>query len=175
MNDNGNILWDSHAICSYLIGKYAKDDLLYPKDLYTRAKVDQRLHFDSGILFPRIRNSTVHIFFKNQPEFSKEIIDAGYESYDFVEKFLQTDPYLVGKQLTVADLACITSITQTEIFAPIDSSKYPKLREWINRVAGHFDNFYDLNTKPLEELKAKFAQKIKENQEGDKKVTMQYN
>lgn len=55
LNDNGVIIWDSHAICTYLVEKYGKDDQLYPKDLLQRAQVDQRLHFDGGFLFPRLR------------------------------------------------------------------------------------------------------------------------
>lgn len=54
LDDDGFYIWDSHAISAYLIGKYAKDDSLYPKDLQKRAVIDQRLHFDSGILFPRL-------------------------------------------------------------------------------------------------------------------------
>jgi hypothetical protein len=42
-----------------LISKYGKDDSLYPKDLQKRAVVDQRLHFDSSILFPRLRDIVV--------------------------------------------------------------------------------------------------------------------
>jgi glutathione S-transferase len=45
------VLWDSHAIMSYLVSKSSKDDSLYPKDLKKRALVDQRLHFDSGVAF----------------------------------------------------------------------------------------------------------------------------
>lgn len=51
MVDDDLTLWDSHAICTYLIGKYAKDDSLYPKDLKIRAKIDQRLHFEGSVLF----------------------------------------------------------------------------------------------------------------------------
>lgn len=61
LDDNGNIICDSHAIVTYLIGKYGKDDSLYPKDLYKRALVDQRLHFDSGVLFVRLRAIVVSI------------------------------------------------------------------------------------------------------------------
>uniref|UniRef100_A0A0C9RBM0 GST1_0 protein n=1 Tax=Fopius arisanus TaxID=64838 RepID=A0A0C9RBM0_9HYME len=55
LDDNGDIIWDSHAIICYLTGKYGKNDSLYPKDLKKRAIVDQRLHFDSGILFALLR------------------------------------------------------------------------------------------------------------------------
>lgn len=52
--DDGKTLWDSHAINTYLIEKYASDDSLYPKDLYQRALVNQRLFFDCSVLFTGI-------------------------------------------------------------------------------------------------------------------------
>jgi len=39
LDDNGVLVWDSHAIVCYLVGKYAKSDELYPKDLVKRAQV----------------------------------------------------------------------------------------------------------------------------------------
>lgn len=50
LEDDGYILWDSHAINIYLVDKYAKDDSLYPKDLQKRGKVNQRLFFNSSVL-----------------------------------------------------------------------------------------------------------------------------
>jgi glutathione S-transferase len=43
----------SHAILGYLVNQYAKDDSLYPKEPKKRAVIDQRLHFDTGVFFPR--------------------------------------------------------------------------------------------------------------------------
>lgn len=152
LDDNGNILWDSHAICTYLIGKYATDDSLYPKDLYERAKVDQRLHFDSGILFPRLRAVGYRIFFEKAYDFLPQHIAALQEAYDLTEKFLETDQYMVGNRLTLADLACVTTITQIDrSFLPLDNDKYPKIRAWLDRLA-ELPYFYDLNTKVLDEL-----------------------
>ena len=59
LDDDGFTIWDSHAISTYLVSKYAKDDSLYPKDLQKRAVVDQRLHFESGIIFSRLLRITV--------------------------------------------------------------------------------------------------------------------
>lgn len=59
LDDDGFVLWDSHAIAAYLVGKYGKDDSLYPKDLQKRALVDQRLHFESGIIFACVRSIVV--------------------------------------------------------------------------------------------------------------------
>ncbi|XP_011304615.1 glutathione S-transferase D7 isoform X2 [Fopius arisanus] len=55
LDDNGHIIWDSHAIICYLCDKYGRDDSLYPKDLERRAIIDQRLYFDCGILFALLR------------------------------------------------------------------------------------------------------------------------
>lgn len=53
VDDDGEfILWDSHAIATYLVEKYADDDSLYPNDVQRRARISQRLHFDSSLLFP---------------------------------------------------------------------------------------------------------------------------
>lgn len=49
----------SHAIVTYLINAYAENDFLYPSEPRKRALIDQRLHFDSGILFPALREATV--------------------------------------------------------------------------------------------------------------------
>ena len=42
---------ESRAVAVYLASKYGKDDSLYPKDLDTRYKVDQRLFFDMGTFY----------------------------------------------------------------------------------------------------------------------------
>ncbi|KAL3275755.1 hypothetical protein HHI36_020500 [Cryptolaemus montrouzieri] len=49
LDDNGQIIWDSHAILIYLMDKYAKNDSMYPKDLVKRAIVNQFLFSDASI------------------------------------------------------------------------------------------------------------------------------
>lgn len=60
--DGDVTVWDSHAIATYLASVYAKNDTLYPKDPKQRAIVDQRLYFDCGTLYPRIRAICVSDF-----------------------------------------------------------------------------------------------------------------
>ncbi|CAB3233289.1 unnamed protein product [Arctia plantaginis] len=63
LKDDDFVVWDSHAICTYLVTVYGDDDSLYPKDPKKRAIVDQRLHFDTGTLFPATRGAVEPVFF----------------------------------------------------------------------------------------------------------------
>lgn len=60
LNDDGFILTESRAIIIYLIGKYFPEGhSLYPTDAKERARINQHLQFDCGILSPRLRAITV--------------------------------------------------------------------------------------------------------------------
>lgn len=47
---DGKAICDSHAIITFLVSKYARDDSLYPKDLFQKALVDQRLFFNCSVV-----------------------------------------------------------------------------------------------------------------------------
>lgn len=134
LDDNGQILWESHAIATYLVDKYSKDDSLFPKHLMTRARCNQRLHFNSSILFTRARPCTEAVFFKGATEFPQSGINEILSAYDFMEAFLKDDPYFVGNQLTVADLCIVANFSTTQIAAPLDTARYPKLAAWFERM-----------------------------------------
>lgn len=63
MEDDDFVIWESHAINGYLVNQYASEDTLYPKDPKQRAVVDQRLHFESGVLTPRFMDAFVSLLF----------------------------------------------------------------------------------------------------------------
>lgn len=135
LDDGGNFLWDSHAIIAYLVDKYGKDDSLYPKDLLKRAVVNQRLHFETGVMFEGgLRSITIPLWFKNVTKFPQERLDALFEIYNFLEVFLKDTQFVAGDHVTIADLSIITTVTSFVAFADIDSLKYPKLSAWINRM-----------------------------------------
>lgn len=135
LEDDGKCIWDSHAIMAYLVRKYGKDDSLYPKDYYKRAVVDQRLHFESGVVFQGcIRNIAAPLFYRNESEVPRYMIDAIFDMYDFLEAFLGNQDYLCGSTLTLADFSIISSVASLLGLAPIESKRYPRLSAWIARM-----------------------------------------
>ncbi|KAH8370451.1 hypothetical protein KR093_003570 [Drosophila rubida] len=132
LEDDDACIWDSHAIICYLVSKYGKDDSLYPKDLLKRAVVDQRLHFESGVVFANaLRAITKNLFFLGMKVIPKERIQAVVEVYDFVESFLKGHKYIAGDHLTVADFSLISTISSLTVFVEIDPAKYPNATAWI--------------------------------------------
>lgn len=160
LDDNGNYLWESSVICTYLIDKYAKDDSLYPKDLYERAKCNQRLHFSDAILYHGIRNCSM-VYYTGGTEVPAKEIERLYEGYVLMEAFLATNTHLLGDRLTVADLCAFGLIGSShEIYAPISEEKYPKLWNWFERMKSL--PFYDEMERPFVLKYKEFLNSIKD-------------
>lgn len=134
INDNGVIIYDSHAICAYLVDKYAETDQLYPKDLAKRAEVDARLHFDTGFLFARLRFLFEPILYDGSSVVSTDKVEYIEKCWPLIEAFLERGAYLCGNELTIADFCCVATISSIGHYGG-SIHKYPKLMAWLNRMA----------------------------------------
>ncbi|EDW85715.1 uncharacterized protein Dwil_GK23004 [Drosophila willistoni] len=136
LEDNGNVLSDSHLICGYLADKYGNGsaDSLYPKDPAQRRLVDASLYFDCGHLFPRVRFIVEPVIYFGVGDIPEDRIAYLQKAYDGLEHCLATGPYLTGSHLTIADLCSIASVSTAQEFAPIEAEKYPKLIDWVKRL-----------------------------------------
>lgn len=168
LNDNGDVIWDSHAICTYLIGKYGGtgDHPLYPADLVVRAHIDQRLHFNNGILFPRLKATFRPFLYDGAYEVSAQSREESLKAFDLVEAFLSgTSVYMVRDRLSVADLVIYPSVTQLMLKVDIDDGdgqRFAKLVQWLCRMRRKVPYLAELNgvhmmhfSKCLEEIIAK--------------------
>jgi len=133
LDDNGVIITDSHAICTYLCDKYGQNDSLYPKDLAKRAVVDSRLHFDTGVLFARNRFLYEPVLYYNKP-IDQERVEYLKKAWPLLEGFLTSNDYLCGNELTVADLCAIATVSSVYEIAPIHADEYPRLAAWVARL-----------------------------------------
>lgn len=135
---------------TYLITKYGKseDHPLYPKDPYIRARIDQRLYFECGMLFSSLIQLLRPTIYGGELEISDKQWLNVQLALEALETFLVVDPYLVGDQLTVADLSVITTLTQLEGQMDFDSDKFPNIIAYIKRME-KLPYFNELNTKNL--------------------------
>ncbi|RXG60271.1 Glutathione S-transferase 1-1, partial [Armadillidium vulgare] len=109
-------LWESRAICTYLVSKYGKDDSLYPNNPDKRVLIDRLLYFDMG---------------REAPDLAA--LESTHEGLKwFNDYYLDGHDFCVGNSLTVADFSLIATVT-TIIESGIDMSKYPNITEWVKR------------------------------------------
>uniref|UniRef100_A0AAG5DT32 glutathione transferase n=1 Tax=Anopheles atroparvus TaxID=41427 RepID=A0AAG5DT32_ANOAO len=133
LDDNGTIVTESHAIMIYLVTKYAKDDALYPKDPVKQARVNAALHFESGVLFARMRFVFERIFFFGKSDIPEDRIEYVQKAYRLLEDTL-TDKYVAGPVMTVADFSCISTVSSIMGVVPLGESEHPKIYAWIERL-----------------------------------------
>ncbi len=134
LNDNGKIIWDSHAIIRYLATVYGKTGALYPNDPYLRAKLDQRIHFEDGYLFQKFATVVRPVFHGKENEFDPEAVKSLYAAIDLLEVFLKDDFYFVGNCLTIADLCICATLTTIINYFPLDEGRHKKLIVWLNKM-----------------------------------------
>ncbi|RXG56443.1 Glutathione S-transferase 1-1 [Armadillidium vulgare] len=115
-------LWESRAICTYLVSKYGKDDSLYPNNPDKRVLIDRLLYFDMG---------TNPLLKDKAPDNSA--LESTHEALKwFNDYYLDGHDFCVGNSLTVADFSLIATVSSI-IEAGIDMSKYPNITEWVKR------------------------------------------
>ncbi|XP_017038679.1 glutathione S-transferase 1 [Drosophila ficusphila] len=135
LQDDDACIWDSHAIMAYLVEKYASSDELYPKDLLQRAKVDQLMHFESGVVFEAaLRRLTRPVLFNGESTLPRNQVDHINQIYDFLETFLDDHDYLAGDHLTIADFSIVSTITSIGVFLEMDPARYPRIAAWLERL-----------------------------------------
>lgn len=134
IDDDGKIVWESTVIATYLVDKYAKDDSLYPKDLYLRSKCLQRMIFVNTFVSQPFANMIGIVIFQGGKEIPQFEISQFVKAYNFLEAFLANDPYLVGDHFTIPDISAVIMIAQSHEFVPITEKEYPKLKAWYDRA-----------------------------------------
>nr|WGO51734.1 glutathione S-transferase epsilon 2 [Ectropis grisescens] len=124
---------DSHAIMIYLMEKYGKPEhaQLYPKDEKKRAKVNQRLFFDCGVLFPRLRAVMAPTYAGRLTEITKYMIKNIDDAYGMLEIYLADSVYLADNVMTIADISVLTTVSSLHGLHPIDDKRFPKLARWL--------------------------------------------
>lgn len=136
IDDNGRVLWDSTAILVYLASAYGEESWL-PREPYEQARVMQWLALEQNEGRYGLARARA-IVLKNPTAFARlgnmeECRDLSHQALGVLDLRLNQADWLVGKQITIADIACYPYVA----LAPeggIDISKYQAVGAWINRI-----------------------------------------
>ncbi len=129
--DDGSILTEGAAVLQY-IADQKPDSGLAPKcGSMERYRLQEWLTFISS----EIHKSFSPMFNKDATEDVKNYARNNLtRRLDYVETQLTSKPYLMGDHFTVAD-AYLFVVTRWSDYAGIDLSPFPKLKEYMARVA----------------------------------------
>jgi len=134
--DNGTYISESNAILNYLA--YGSD--LVGNGRFSRAKVLQWQFFEQYSHEPFIAVARFISKYLGLPKERKAEYNAkhagGHKALSVMEEQLQLTPFLVGEDITIADIS-LYAYTHVADEGGFDLSAYPSIRRWIDRIQSH--------------------------------------
>ncbi|CAN8015281.1 unnamed protein product [Ixodes persulcatus] len=114
MVDGCLVLFESRAIVTYLVDKYAAGSPWYPLDIEKRAVIDNLLIFDIGTLY-----KTMSAYFNPVLLFKKEY-DPATEAHmtdalQVLGQLLSDKPYLTGSNISLADIVVAGTLSFVDV------------------------------------------------------------
>ncbi|BFG05192.1 glutathione S-transferase theta-1-like [Drosophila madeirensis] len=150
---DGNFqLSESVAIVRYLSDKGQFSEKLYPKSLEARARVDEFLEWQHlGIRVP------CGLFFRSvwlypvngiapmpKTEKIQKLVKDVETNLEFVERLWLEKDFLIGDQLTVADIFGASEINQMKLCQyNVSEKQFPKVAKWLARVRESSNPYFD--------------------------------
>jgi glutathione S-transferase len=129
--EDGRPLAQSNAIILHL----AEGSDLIPADAFERAKMLEWLFWEQYSHETAIAVARFQMLFLGQrrDQLEPRLIQRGWAALQRLELGLETTPYLVGQQLTLADVSLV-AYTRWAHEGGFDLEPYPKVRAWIGRL-----------------------------------------
>uniref|UniRef100_A0A131Z246 Glutathione S-transferase n=1 Tax=Rhipicephalus appendiculatus TaxID=34631 RepID=A0A131Z246_RHIAP len=144
-SDDGFIIYESSAICYYLLRKHAPECELYPNCPRTRARIDQALATITSTIQP-------HYFKFFRPRFYELTKPTAEDLEQFEENVIKgfehvlgEGKYVLGDQLSLADLSLVAHLTLVFEVPFLNGDKYPKLKAYYNRLKAELPYFEEVN------------------------------
>lgn len=131
IQDGDVTLADSNAILTYLALRYDEGGTWLPRDPVRAAQVQRWLSVAAGPLVNGPANARVNVLFQRpQDPRCGEIANALFKRMD---EHLARQPFLVGAQPTIADIALYTYTSHAPEGA-ISLQPHANLRAWLQRI-----------------------------------------
>ncbi|KAM3936711.1 glutathione S-transferase theta-1-like [Leptodactylus fuscus] len=142
LKDGDFVMTESTAILLYLANKYNTPEHWYPSDLQKRARVNEYLAWQHTNTHPRgarlfwVKAMTPYLL---DHEATPETLQSARSELDATlttlqNKFLEDKPFLVGNEISIADLVAIAEIMQPVVVGVDVFEDKPILSAWKQRV-----------------------------------------
>ena len=136
IDDDGFVLWESHAIVRYLAAKHGAGSL-WPTDLRVRADADRWMdwthsfsrEFQRPVFWPMVRTPPE----QRDMNAIREACRKCGELLGIVDRALVGKNYLAGSSLTIGDIPLGCHV-QLWMRLPIERPEHPNLRAWFERL-----------------------------------------
>ena len=131
--EDGRPLAQSNAIILHL----AEGSDLIPTDAYDRARMLEWMFWEQYSHEPYVAVARFHVAYlgKAAAELEPRLVERGYGALQRLEDGLAPSPYLVGEQVTLADVALV-AYTRVAHEGGFDLTRYPRVEAWVKRVEG---------------------------------------
>ena len=134
--DDGRFLSESNAILNYL----AANTALIPNDTFVNAKIQQWQFFEQYshepfIAVARYIAKYLGLTHDRRADYESKQ-EGGHKALQIMEEQLQKTPYLVGEELTTADVS-LYGYTHVAHEGGFNLKEYPAIQKWINRIQAH--------------------------------------
>ena len=131
LQDGDVTIADSNAILVYLATRYDASGRWLPRDAAAAAQVQRWLSVAAGPLLNGPATARVEVVFGRPRDPARQGIAA--RLFEVMEQHLSDQPFLVGAEATIADLALYT-YTSHAPEGGVSLAPYPHLRAWLSRV-----------------------------------------
>lgn len=130
---DGRVLAQSNAIMLHL----AEGSALVPSDTFARAKMFEWMFWEQYSHEPTIavRIARKHYLGMSDAELDPALLTKGNAALARLELQLAQTSYLVGQELTLADVALV-AYTRVAHRGGFDLGQYPAVKAWVARVEG---------------------------------------
>lgn len=132
LEDQGQILTDSNAILVYLAKTYAPGTHWYPDDIKSQTEIQKYLSLAAGLLANGAAAARlINVF--NAPLNKASCLEKAHTLLALLEKVLQTQPWLVGQTISIADIAHYSYIAHAPE-GDVELTHYPAVIAWLKAI-----------------------------------------
>jgi glutathione S-transferase len=137
LEDGEVTMCESGAIVEYLVERYGAGQLAPPIGAAERAQYLQWSHYAESTAFPPLGIVVWLTLYRTDASAHPEIVadarDRAAAGFEFLEKQISGDGYLVGEAFTAADVMMGFTLIAARTLGVLDE-RFPKLAQYVGRL-----------------------------------------